>query len=615
VACDRELLRHLRLAPNFEQQQQQQEPQEQQQQQQQLQQQQPEQQEQQQQQQEQQEQQEQRQQQQQEQLEHAVTVTSQTSKAERKLRMAQRLRAFMSSAEDGAQFFVFAADSLETVRLSESGLLQVSLLASAEAALIKPLCVSVSREPGWVSTTGITQAAVAEVRAPGHGRRAWRRHCASSLPRNAQEISAQLSEISSANAALMVLELEMAAESWGLQPELISELAPGLWVLSAAPGSPEAEFAEYLTTQEGLTSVRDTLLLHGGQAHGSPEELARQVPQALARRSWGSEEDSVEGGWTPWWLEVELREHSVDPGNLPLRPCAGAALALQVAATVAQAAPNKFRLSPPALTSSSPTGSSRRELVAVEATGGALLLCERPKPSNASVRRQTGPCERFGLRLPVEWHRVWTARPFLFSACLDSTVAAAVLSLALLEHQQRRRQSGPPSSGPRLLDPCCGSGTLAAVAAASGRFAAVSASDADAEFAARTQQNLDFLVSRGKEIADTASFTKVDVAVHDATDPFPKALCGAPPDIVVANPPWGWRIGACGPKAEDEKLLDDGASDKPSDDIAQRIAANLMREFPAAVVALVCPQPPPAEVLTACGFELCRSCPLGQSAV
>ena len=186
----------------------------------------------------------------------------------------------------------------------------------------------------------------------------------------------------------------------------------------------------------------------------------------------------------------------------------------------------------------------------------------------------SGPC------LPPSWHQMWASRNFKFSAGRDSWVASAVISIALLECEKSEGSRAALS----LLDACCGSGTLAAVAAASGRFATVIASDINSDFAERAQENFR-LCSLGTEIR---------VLIHDASTSFVDLV--KEPDVVVANPPWGWRIGS-------------------GSDTSLQIIHNLMREFPEAVIALICPELVSDQDVQHAGFELRWSCTLGQSAV
>ena len=174
-------------------------------------------------------------------------------------------------------------------------------------------------------------------------------------------------------------------------------------------------------------------------------------------------------------------------------------------------------------------------------------------------------------------HEAWLKRPFHFSAGLDSWVANAVLSLAIMEFQGRHGRN--PST---LLDPCCGSGTLAAMTAASGIFSQVFARDVDEPFLQRATENF-------AHFSTHAPLSALDVGVHDAATPFNLPQ----PDIIIANPPWGWRIGLARTASTEE------------------ILANLLHQFPSAIVAVICPELP-----TQLGqFQVRSSCALGQSAV
>ena len=180
------------------------------------------------------------------------------------------------------------------------------------------------------------------------------------------------------------------------------------------------------------------------------------------------------------------------------------------------------------------------------------------------------------------WHQLWSARNFKFSAGLDSWVASAVISIAVLECEKGAHGSVPAARS--MLDACCGSGTLAGVAAASGRFATVLACDIDPKFVARARENF----------AQLNLQANVRVFEHDAGTPFTSMV--EPPDIVVANPPWGWRIGS-------------------GSGTSLQIIRNLLHEFPRAVFALICPEILSEQDVHQAGFELRWTCTLGQSAV
>lgn len=356
----------------------------------------------------------------------------------------------------------------------------------------------------------------------------------------------------------MALEFEAAAKAIGARPE---EIAPGMFVLQISSETPEAAF---LQVAHHLTSVRRKLCLCCCKAFVSVESLAKGVVQALSSQRGLS-----------WWLDVELREAPVNSAFLPLKHSHGAELVLQIIAKVAQCSDlvMKLQKDDEATDQSCPL-----QLVILEANGGAWILAKEMPDLQLELSPSLQPCS-----FPKPWHEVWSKRPFHFSAGLDSWVASAVISLVAIEFQGQNKRH--PKT---CLDPCCGSGTLAAVAAASGIFTHVFARDVDENFVQRSKENFAYVA----ETFTPKPFAEMNVDSHDATKPFSKIPLQ--PDVIVANPPWGWRIGLASSSAED-------------------IALNLLHEFPAATVALVCPELP--QLNHDLSFELRSSCPLGQSAV
>ena len=355
----------------------------------------------------------------------------------------------------------------------------------------------------------------------------------------------------SKEAALMALEFEVAALRAGVRRSHYKEVAPGLLLLAACEGSPELQL---LSMAGELTTLRrPPVLLCKPAAFATIPDLALAVSEL-----------PMLGEGKSWWLDVLLREPQVDASLLPLKHCQGADLALEVMASLAT----------PSLCASlkreSEPGHIR--LVAFQANGNSFLLgCEVPELLRPAA-----------MALPLSWHQMWSTRSFKFSAGLDSYVASAVISIAFLECE--KRAGTRTALALSLLDACCGSGTLAAVAAASGKFASVIASDIDPTFVTRAREN--FAFSNLQQ--------HVRVVVHDATTSFVGIVQA--PDVVVANPPWGWRIGS-GP----------GTS--------LQIVRNLLHEFPQAVIAVICPELPLERDVQECGFVLRWSCTLGQSAV
>ncbi|CAE7833538.1 rluD [Symbiodinium sp. KB8] len=478
----------------------------------------------------------------------AATATSQTAKAVRKQCMANRLVAFLLL---GADFIYEPAETEEPaarlmqglVRRTSEAFAKESFAPRAEDCQASPLT---SRPPPATSV--------------GEGRRTWRRAMAE-MPRSTNELTETLKLFGaeeiwvlflraqgsrSKEAALMALEFEVAALHAGIQPSCWREVAPGLVVLATREGSLEQSF---LSAAGSLTALRrPPVRLSKHAAFETSPELAAAVAEFLALQ-----------GCSTWWLEVLLREPPVDASLLPLKPCHGADMALDV---VALAGPDLARK-----LQRQSSGPGHVHLVAFQAGSTSYLVGQEVAIAN-------GPC------LPASWHQMWSSRNFKFSAGLDSWVASTVISIVLLECEKGKGSRASRS----LLDACCGSGTLAAVAAASGRFAAVMASDINSAFAERAQENFR-LCSFG---------TEIQVLIHDATTSFADLV--EQPDVVVANPPWGWRIGS-------------------GSDTSLQIIRNLMREFPEAVIALICPELVSDQDVQHAGFALRWSCTLGQSAV
>ena len=138
-------------------------------------------------------------------------------------------------------------------------------------------------------------------------------------------------------------------------------------------------------------------------------------------------------------------------------------------------------------------------------TKGTVLLLREDDPAPPKVRVDEGvaeselPSSRDQLRLP-RWISAWDRRAF-FSAALDPIVAQASLNIALYTHLKLHPDqtlpsdvhSADPSDAQydtlRVFDPCLGSGTILAAAAARGIRHIVGA-DINADFVARARSNL-----------------------------------------------------------------------------------------------------------------------------
>lgn len=146
--------------------------------------------------------------------------------------------------------------------------------------------------------------------------------------------------------------------------------------------------------------------------------------------------------------------------------------------------------------------------------------------------RPTGVAAKGMVRVPW-WVPLWERRSFDFSACLDPFVAAAAVNITVWAHLHKHASRSSLPAALRIFDPCCGSGTVLAAAAALGHTAL--GTDVRAEFVSRVPGNLEGL---GLEAAY--------LGVQDAAAEFPAQLLSEEnvPHVVVCNPPWGKNFGA-----------------------------------------------------------------------
>lgn len=197
-----------------------------------------------------------------------------------------------------------------------------------------------------------------------------------------------------------------------------------------------------------------------------------------------------------------------------------------------------------------------------------MLLLREDDPAPPKVRVDEGvaegelPSSRDQLRLP-RWISAWDRRAFFFSAALDPIVAQASLNIALHTHLKLHPDqtlpsdvhSADPSDTLRVFDPCLGSGTILAAAAARGIRRIVGA-DINAEFVARARSNLldarllgsgvrlfvhDAATPYLAEDLDPLSHSQLDpgsLSSHSQLDPGSLSQT-----LVVSNPPWGNNIG------------------------------------------------------------------------
>ena len=328
------------------------------------------------------------------------------------------------------------------------------------------------------------------------------------------------------NSALFSEELRAAARLVALPERLLAPLGGGLWVLRGAGDEPSAGalLAHHIPR---LGGVRLRLsMVHCAATPSSLLERVRAAPPARSHACWSLRHEAHHPGGdlnlAPWTELTNAPSLAIGLSSILGAGFTAARAEDDADVTALAAECDKF--------------------VLLE-TKRALFLCrEMPLERACAVgvaRRPSPP----PLSLPP-WVGCWEHRPFAFSASLEPLIASAAVSIAANVH--RAAGGEVVARRPlRLLDPCCGSGTVLAAGAALGL--ACRGSDLRDDFVCRARENLDFLG------------VAAEVAQHDALAPFPHRE--DPPDVIVSNPPWGKHIGG------DE----DGA----------RILECVVREFPA----------------------------------
>eukprot|EP00238_Polyblepharides_amylifera_P013942 CAMPEP_0196572920 /NCGR_PEP_ID=MMETSP1081-20130531/2892_1 /TAXON_ID=36882 /ORGANISM="Pyramimonas amylifera, Strain CCMP720" /LENGTH=449 /DNA_ID=CAMNT_0041890427 /DNA_START=29 /DNA_END=1378 /DNA_ORIENTATION=- len=246
--------------------------------------------------------------------------------------------------------------------------------------------------------------------------------------------------------------------------------------------------------------------------------------------------DSPAGTWT---LSYDLSFPPADSESLPFHCLQHATSA---AILLSQAIPGRFIMKPEL---------GCVNLVMVELKEGFILARE------ISQKGQTGEATHtsFSSFSTPEALRIWSRRPFSFSASLDTSIALAVLNITLSVHALKKGGQAPVRGllGVSLLDPCCGSGTIPAMAAHLG-VGRVWGADVNPSFLNKAQTNFDHaglkcrrlnngfdMVESGEEGEGTESV--ILLTQHDARRPFGYSDREFKVDVVVGNPPWGKNIG------------------------------------------------------------------------
>ena len=398
--------------------------------------------------------------------------------------------------------------------------------------------------------------------------------------------------------SLLDEEIKSAAEYAGLAPELLRPLTPGLWLqeLGTDGGGPVgtdrggpaairmATLLPYLAAVRGggtlllgaSTAAAMVRLLRGAR---DCDALSRRVfrppdkddqdgacragdDQDGACRAGDDQDGACRAGWT---LRVEQHYPPADQRALPFHSLDDVG---ELCVALSRALGGEYRwalgkdeeiesrgalgkdeeIESPSLV---PDGVAHLTLLQ---TKSAVLLLREDAPAtplqqkvDEGVTEGELPSSRDRLRLP-RWISAWDRRAFFFSAALDPIVAQASLNIALhthlILHPDQKLPSNVHSADPsdaqhnalRVFDPCLGSGTILAAAAARGIRHIVGA-DINADFVARARSNLldARLLGSGARLF-----------VHDAATPYlaedldPGALCRT---LVVSNPPWGNNIG------------------------------------------------------------------------
>jgi 16S rRNA G966 N2-methylase RsmD len=393
-------------------------------------------------------------------------------------------------------------------------------------------------------------------------------------------------------AALFDAELASAAEYAGLPPHILSPLGLGIWRwqrrVGAHPRDGDSPDASWSRSVDALASLMPHLasvrcvasVVATAPTAASMRELLQSQQSSLRHQVFGSDD-----AHDRWSLIVEQSFPSADQRMLPFHPIgslteASIALAQALGGTLVwtdgadakgmagqppaqlfgagtSAADNEpLAQSPDDRQTATPAGADEVRLRLLQTKTAVVLLRDRGVGAAGDPAEPEPPVadEPAGssARLP-RWVGAWERRAFFFSSALDPLVALAAVNLALHTHLLRRAEGNPdrgdgPSpisradiSGLRVFDPCVGSGTVLAAAAARG-FGRLAGADANPDFVRRASSNL--------EAAGLAARADCDVQlmVHDATTPYAAADLVAEAAVartllVVSNPPWGNNIG------------------------------------------------------------------------
>lgn len=391
------------------------------------------------------------------------------------------------------------------------------------------------------------------------------------------------------------LELQLCARHHDVSGSLVP-LSPGLWALRDCEdsGPTSVQLASFLAEVRGRCAAvrRPPLRLVSTTPTGGAAE-----PAAATSAIASLVQERLGGQREVFSLEPEGLYPENVPARLPYhKPTAVVGFAVALAAALGKAGFDHD--------TTTAAAARRHKLVAIEA-----LSPHTADPSGRLILAR----EEAAVDLPSmstlcssKFWRTWTHRPHQFEGCLDLHLATVGVNVAryvaLSRNKTDAKATGADGAGAgttsppatkelRLLDPCCGSGTIAAAAIGAGGWGSILATELRPEWVEHAKTNLQTLSpSDRNEHPPAAKRARVElqddsgggsllqqhpgcpetawqVEQHDATHAFDSS-CEF--DAVVANPPWGKRIGQ-------------GTDSSPA------IVRSLLRQFPGAVHVIFCP--------------------------
>ena len=315
----------------------------------------------------------------------------------------------------------------------------------------------------------------------------------------------------------VALELRLCASYHGVSEARLRQLSPGgLWALLPPSGPSDAAFLDAVGS---LAAVRRAPLRLLCASSDATRAAAAAADGAAAYAAVSGDQQL-----RSWSLETESLYPENVAARLPYmytRPDSVFNYAISLSSRLGASGCQH-----------DPEDPGRRRLVAIEALSD-LGKKEYGKNgernaegSDAAGRLLLGE-EAEGKRSLWEasWWRRWQQRTHNFDGALDLHLAAAACNVArflVLERKRRNGSSSEAGAGSMsLLDPCAGTGTLAAAAVGCGGWDRVVMTEIRQEWATKTRENLDACSPLVDWDLDGAGAPPVaEVYTHDATLPF-----------------------------------------------------------------------------------------------